>query len=108
MGVWEARGSPALLRLRPLDVDRPSLRASFAGPDLDPPRFDLWGNGDLDRKHALFVAGLEPFGVKVLAEEDLPLEHARGSLLGDDLVGFLPVVDPLDGNVEHVLLDGEV
>src|SRR5678815_4035905 len=80
--------SPALLRLCPFDVDYLSLRALFASPDLDPPRLGLRGNRYLDCEHALFVAGLEPLWVKVLAEEHLALERAHGPLLGDDLVAF--------------------
>jgi hypothetical protein len=106
--IGDRGASPALLRLCPFDVDYLSLRAFFASPDLDPPRLGLRGNRYLDCEHALFVAGLEPLGVKVLAEEHLALERAHGPLLGDDLVAFFPVVQPLGGHTEHVLLDGEV
>jgi hypothetical protein len=100
--------SLALLRLCPLDVDHLSLRASFTSPDLDPPGLGLRGNRYLDSKHALFVAGLEPFGIKVLPEEHLALERAHGALLGDDLVAFFSGVQSLGGHAEHVLLDGKI
>src|SRR5512132_1884968 len=108
IAAWRPGASPALLRLCPFDVDDLSLRALFASPDLDPPRLGLRGNRYLDCEHALFVAGLEPLGVKMLAEEHLALERAHGPLLGDDLVAFFPVVQPLGGHAQHVLLDGEV
>src|SRR4029450_2494082 len=98
-GVPLRRGeSAALPRLCSLDVDRLSLRASFASPDLDPSRFGLRGNRYLDGENALFVAGLEAIGVKVLAEEHLALERAHRALLGDYLVAFSPIVQSFGGH----------
>jgi hypothetical protein len=105
---WDAGGSAALLRLGSLDVDHLSLRASFASPDLDPSWLGLRGNRYLDGEHALFVAGLQPIGVKVLAEEHLALERANGALLGDDLVAFFSVVQAFGSHGEHVLLDRKI
>jgi hypothetical protein len=107
-GRGPKRASVALLRRCPLDLDHLWLRASFASPDLDPSRLGLRGYRYLDREHALFVAGLEPIGVKVLAEEHLALERPYGSLVRDDLVAFLPLVQSFGGHTEHVLLDGEI
>jgi hypothetical protein len=76
--------------------------------DLDLARLGLFGDGDGEGEHTVFVAGAEVVTVEALAEEQLAAEVALGPFGDLDLIalGADPVARRPHG--EQILLHGQL